>query len=209
VFRVEDLAVTAAIVLAMAAVAAREVAARPRQRLARHGNLWVSAAAVGASTLVAVLLALTTALRPLPWWDPRYAIPVAGIVLGSALSCASLALDGVLGGAASARAGIEAQLALGCSYAQAIRPLVAESIRRGMMPAVNQMAAAGVVTLPGTMTGQILAGVDPVEAVKYQILLMLLLSGAGGLAAGIAALLAARRLTDPRGRLRLDRMATP
>ena len=209
VFRIEDPWVTAAIVLAMTAVAAREVAARPRQRLARHGNLWVSAAAVGASTVIAVLLALTTALRPQPWWDPRYAIPVAGIVLGSALSCASLALDGVLGGAASARAGIEAHLMLGRSYRVAMRPLVADSIRRVLMPAVNQMAAAGIVTLPGTMTGQILAGADPVEAVKYQILLMLLLSGAGGLAAGIAAMLAARRLTDPRGRLRLDRMATP
>ena len=98
---------------------------------------------------------------------------------------------------------------LGRSYRVAMRPLVADSIRRGLMPAVNQMAAAGLATLPGTMTGQILAGADPVEAVKYQILLMLLLSGAGGLAAGIAAMLAARRLTDPRGRLRLDRMATP
>ena len=98
-------------------------------------------------------------------------------------------LDGVLVGAASARAGIEAQLMLGRSYWVALRPLLADSIQRGLMPAVNQMAAAGLATLPGIMTGQILAGADPVEAVKYQILLMLLLSGAGGLAAGIAAML--------------------
>jgi len=198
-----------AIVLAMSAVAAREVAARPKQRLARGGNLWVSAAAVGASTVLAVLLALATALRPQPWWDPRYAIPIAGIVLGGALSSGSLALDGVLGGAAAARAGIEAQLALGRPFAQAVRPLVTEAIRRGLLPVVNQMTAAGVVTLPGAMTGQILAGVDPVEAVKYQILMLLLISGAGGVAAGAAALLAARRLTDARGRLRLDRLITP
>lgn len=67
-------------------------------------------------------------------------------------------LDGVLVGAASARAGIEAQLMLGRSYRVAMRPLVADSIRRGLMPAVNQMAAAGLATLPGIMTGQILAG---------------------------------------------------
>jgi putative ABC transport system permease protein len=68
------------------------------------------------------------------------------------------------------------------------------------------MSAAGVVTLPGIMTGQILAGFDPVEAVKYQILLMFLLSGGSGLAALIASYLAAWRLTDDRQRLRLDRL---
>jgi putative ABC transport system permease protein len=68
------------------------------------------------------------------------------------------------------------------------------------------MSAAGVITLPGIMTGQILAGLDPVEAVKYQILLMFLLAGASGLSALIIAYGAMRRLTDPRQRLRLDRL---
>jgi len=63
-----------------------------------------------------------------------------------------------------------------------------------------------VVTLPGIMTGQILAGLDPIEAVKYQILLMFLLSGGSGLAAAGAAYLLALRMTDPRQRLRLDRL---
>ena len=75
-----------------------------------------------------------------------------------------------------------------------------------MLPIINQMSAAGVVTLPGIMTGQILAGMDPVEAVKYQILLMFLLSGGSGLAAVSIAYLAAWRLTDSRQRLRLDRL---
>ena len=75
------------------------------------------------------------------------------------------------------------------------------------MPIINTMSAAGVVTLPGIMTGQILAGMDPLEAAKYQILLIFLLSGGSGLAAGSAVLLAARRLTDSRQRLRLDRLS--
>jgi len=199
-------AATVGILVVMTLVAVREAAARPRHRLARHGNYWVAGLAVGASTALAALLALTTALRPEPWWNPRYAIPVTGIVLGSAFGTASLTLDGVLGAAAAARAGIEARLALGHPFAAATRPLVADAIRRGLMPVLNQMAAAGLVTLPGTMTGQILAGLDPVEAVKYQILLMLLLAGASALAAIITAQLAARRLTDGRQRLRLDRL---
>jgi putative ABC transport system permease protein len=69
------------------------------------------------------------------------------------------------------------------------------------------MSAAGIVTLPGIMTGQILAGLDPLEAVKYQILLMFLLSGGSGLSALVVSYLAAWRLTDQRQRLRLDRLS--
>lgn len=207
VFQAGSAAATLGILAVMTLVAIREAAARPRHRLARFGSYAVTGLAVGASTALAALLALTTVLRPEPWWNPRYAIPVTGIVLGSAFGAASLTLDGVLGGATAARVGIESRLALGHSFAAATGPLLADAIRRGLMPVLNQMAAAGLVTLPGTMTGQILAGFDPIEAVKYQILLMLLLAGASALAAIITARLAARRLTDRRQRLRLDRLA--
>jgi putative ABC transport system permease protein len=92
------------------------------------------------------------------------------------------------------------------SFAAATAPFLRAAIRRGLLPVINQMSAAGVITLPGIMTGQILAGLDPVEAVKYQILLMFLLAGASGLSALIIAYGAMRRLTDPRQRLRLDRL---
>jgi putative ABC transport system permease protein len=84
--------------------------------------------------------------------------------------------------------------------------LLRAAMRRGLLPVINSMSASGVVTLPGIMTGQILAGIDPMEAVKYQILLMFLLSGGAGLAAVAVVFLAARRLTDSRHRLRLDRL---
>jgi putative ABC transport system permease protein len=71
---------------------------------------------------------------------------------------------------------------------------------------MNQMSAAGIITLPGIMTGQMLAGMDPVESVKYQILLMFLLTGASGLAALGAVYLAASSVTDDRHRLRLDKL---
>ena len=97
-------------------------------------------------------------------------------------------------------------MGLGVSFAAATAPMLRGAIRRGLLPVINQMSAAGVITLPGIMTGQILAGVDPVEAVKYQILLMFLLAGASGLSALTIAYGAMRRLTDPRQRLRLDRL---
>jgi putative ABC transport system permease protein len=130
-----------------------------------------------------------------------------GIVLGSVLNSASIGLDTFLGGVAKGRAEIEARLALGASRNEALAPLVREAVRKGLIPLVNQMSAAGIITLPGTMTGQILAGMDPMEAVKYQILLMFLLTGASGMAGAGAVYLAARSITDDRHRLRVDRLA--
>ena len=197
---------TALVVAVMMALAAREVAARPKARLARRGNGQVGAMAVVATTVVTALFILSTALRPEPWYDPRYTIALVGIVLGSLLNAASLALDGVLSGVRRDRLAIEARLSLGATAHQAFAALLRESVRRGIVPSINQMSAAGIITLPGIMTGQIIAGMDPIDAAKYQILLMFLLCGASGMAAMGAAYGAMRRLTDERGRLRLDRL---
>jgi putative ABC transport system permease protein len=174
---------TLAVVLVMVAIASREVAVRPEQRLGRFGNYAVGGSAVAFATFLTAILALTTAIRPQPWYDARYAIPLAGIILGNVLNGGSLALDSLLGSVLRERTAIEAQLAI-----------------------INQMSAAGVVTLPGIMTGQVLAGMDPLEAAKYQILLLFLLSGSSGLAAVTVVYLAAMRLTDDRQRLRIDRL---
>ncbi|RIQ50065.1 ABC transporter permease [Bordetella avium] len=198
--------ITTAVVLVMMALAAREVAARPAGRLSAAGNFRIGALAVISTTAVTALFILSTALRPDPWYDPRYLIALVGIVLGSVLNASSLALDNMLKGVRRERAAIEARIALGATPWEAFSALMRESVRRGLVPAINQMAAAGVITLPGIMIGQILAGMDPVQAVKYQILILFLLCGASGLAAISAAWAALRHLTDARGRLRLDRL---
>jgi putative ABC transport system permease protein len=206
IFALNHPAATMLLILIMVLVAAREVAARPERRFLGISNLVIGTVSVSFATLITAVLALTTAIRPQPWFDPHYAIPLAGIILGNVLNSASLSLDSLLSSVRRERPGIEARLSLGARYSEAVAPLVRDAIRRGLLPIINQMSAAGVVTLPGIMTGQILAGFDPVEAVKYQILLMFLLSGGSGLAALIASYLAAWRLTDDRQRLRLDRL---
>jgi putative ABC transport system permease protein len=206
VFALANPAATLGIISVMVLIAAREVAARPERRFKDLSNLGLGAAAVSLATMLTLALALTTAIRPRPWYDPRYAVPLAGIILGNVLNACSLTLDSLLSGLWRERLAVEAQLCLGASYWKAVAGPLRTSIRRGLLPIINQMSAAGVVTLPGIMTGQILAGLDPVEAVKYQILLMFLLSGGSGLAAVGVAYLAAWRLTDARQRLRLDRL---
>ena len=207
VFALNNPAATLGVIAIMLLVAGREVAARPDRRLKGRGNYVIGATSVALATGLTAVLALTTAIRPEPWYDPRYALPLTGIILGTVLNAASITLDGVLSGLPRERAEIEARLALGDTFADATRPIVVTAIRRGMVPLINQMSAAGIVTLPGIMTGQILAGMDPIDAVKYQILLMFLLAGASGLVAVTIAFLAARRFTDERQRLRLDRLA--
>lgn len=206
VFRAGSPAITLGIVALMVGAAAREVAVRPAERLQGWANHRIGLVVAGLASSATVLLALTTAIRPTPWYDPRYAIPLMGIVLGSVLNSASLGLDTFYAGVSSSRAAIEARLALGATAREALSDLVRVSIRRGLIPVINQMSAAGIITLPGIMTGQLLAGMDPLDAVKYQILLLFLLTGAGGMAAAGAVYLAARAVTDDRDRLRLDRL---
>jgi putative ABC transport system permease protein len=206
VFALASPAATLGVVVLMIGAAAREVAMRPAYGLRGWPGLWLSSASVGLSSVATVLLALFTVLHPTPWYEPRYAIPLIGIVLGNVLNSASLGLDTFYGGAVNARAAIEAQLVLGATRSEALAPLVRDAIRKGMIPIINQMSAAGIITLPGIMTGQILAGMDPMDAVRYQILLMFLLAGGSGLSATAAVYLAARSITDERHRLRLERL---
>ncbi len=101
---------------------------------------------------------------------------------------------------------IEARLALGQEWFEAIGGIVQESIRSGMIPIINSMAVAGLVSLPGMMTGQIIAGSPPGEAVKYQILIMFLIAVGTGLGTMAAVMIGSRRLFDDRQRLCLDRL---
>ncbi|MBN33853.1 MAG: hypothetical protein CMM46_03585 [Rhodospirillaceae bacterium] len=103
----------------------------------------------------------------------------------------------------SGRAGIEARLALGETRFGAARYVVRDALASALVSVINAMAAAGIVSLPGMMTGEILSGV---ETVKYQILIMFLIAGGAGLGAIAAVMGGVVRLTDSRHRLRLERL---
>jgi putative ABC transport system permease protein len=197
---------TGAAALVMVLFAGREAVARQDRRLAGWWSYGLGTGAMLIAAGVVTVLALTTQLRPDPWYDPRYAIPLLGMVLGNTMTGISLGLNTLTGDLALNRAAVEARLALGADRFQAMLPLVRKSLRAAMMPIVNSMAATGLVSLPGMMTGQILGGVAPVEAVKYQILIMFLISGGTGLGAVAAVMGGIRRLTDDRHRVRLDRL---
>ncbi len=165
----------------MVSFAGYEVAARQDRRLRGIWSYGLGATAMTFAATLVTVMALTTQIRPEPWFDPRYAIPILGMILGNSMTGIALALNTLTTSVARERVAIEAQLCLGATRWQACGPVMCASIRNGMMPMINAMAAAGLVSLPGMMTGQMLAGVPPTDAVRYQILIMFLIVGATGL----------------------------
>ena len=202
VFTLASPLLIAAVILAMFATASYEIASRQERRFTGGWAIGVGAGTTMLATMFVTTFALAT-LRPDPWFAPQVVIPLVGIVLGSGVS---ISLNAFNTGIVRERPAIEGQLALGASRFEALKSLQRSALRSGMIPIINQMSAAGIITLPGMMTGQILAGMPPFEAAKYQIFVLFLLAGGSGLGALAATYVAVWRTTDVRDRLRLDRL---
>ena len=194
------------IAMVMMALAGYEVVARQKRAIRGWYGYGIGLAAMSATALIVTVLALTLMIETDPWYDPQYAIPLLGMILGNTMTGIGLALNNLTQSAWQSRQAIEARLVLGHSVRDATTDLRSDSMRAGLIPTLNMLAAAGVISLPGMMTGQILAGTPPIEAVKYQILIIFLITAATGFGSLVAVQLGARRLFDARDRLRLDRL---
>lgn len=197
----------ALIALLMLLLAGREVMARQERRFVGWWGYGVGTLSMFISAFSVTVLALLVLIQPTPWYLPQYAIPLLGMLLGNTMNGIALGLDRLTTSAWQQRQVIEARLMLGQSASTAISDIRRESMRVGLVPIVNAMAAAGVISLPGMMTGQILAGAPPLEAVKYQILIMFLIASGTGYGTLAAVWLGSKRLFDERERLRLDRLS--
>jgi putative ABC transport system permease protein len=192
--------------LIMLAVAGREVMARQHRRFAGSWGYAIGMVSMFISSFSIALFALIVVIGNQPWFEPQYSIPLLGMLLGNTMNGIALALDRLTQSAWEQREMIEARLLLGHSPAEALSGIRQQVFRTGVIPIINAMAAAGIVSLPGMMTGQILAGASPVEAVKYQIMIMFLIAGGAGFGTLAAVRLGVQRLFDERQRLRLDRL---
>jgi len=168
----------------MVLFAGHEAAQRQERGLSGWWSYGLGTGCMMVSSVVVTVFALVTALRPNPWYDPRYAIPLLGMILGNCMTGIALGLDTLTTSLISRRAGVEAQLMLGATRQEAVAPVTREALRSALMPTINSMSATGVVSLPGMMTGQLLAGIRPIEAIKYQIVIMFLKMPAVRLSSG-------------------------
>ncbi len=173
----------------------------------RFTGIWSTGLiAVTLSSVVTTALVLTVVVQVQPWYEPRYAIPLLGMVLGNTLNGLSLCLDRIMSDLSSKRDEVEGRLALGATRWEACRPLVADAVRTGLIPILNSMSVVGIVSLPGMMTGQILAGAPPEDAVRYQIVVMFMIAGATSIGALLAGLLAFRKLVTNEHQLASERL---
>ena len=195
-----------ALALLMLGVAGYEVMARQKNRLRGFWGYGTGALSMFISSFSIALLALLALLQPTPWYTPQYAIPLLGMLLGNTMTGVAVALDNLTSQALDKRGQIEARLALGHSAAEAIGDIRRDALRAGLIPIVNAMTTAGIVSLPGMMTGQILAGSPPMEAAKYQLMILCLIATGTGLGSISAVMLASRRLFDRRERFCRDRL---
>ncbi len=194
------------IALAMLLIAGREVLARQKRRLIGWWGFGIGTASMFISTFTITVLVLLAVIQLRPWYEPQYAIPLLGMMLGNTMTGIALGMDTLTHSAWQHKAVIEARLMLGQTWQQAIAGIRHDSMRTGMMPIINAMAVAGLVSLPGMMTGQLLAGNPPLEAAKYQILIMFMISAGTGFGTMAAVWLTSKRLFDDRERLRLERL---
>lgn len=194
------------IALVMLLAASREVQTRQKYPFKGWWGLGLSGGSLFISSFTVTLLALLVLIGQDPWYAPQYAIPLLGMLLGNTMTGVALSLDRLTSDTWKQRDFIQQRLMLGYSAQSAIHPIKLDSLRAGLMPIINAMATAGLVSLPGMMTGQILAGSPPIEAVKYQILILFLICAGTGFGALCAISIGSRHLFDERHRLRLEKL---
>jgi putative ABC transport system permease protein len=167
---------------------AATVTATDRQKSGRAGLFVISGTGmlVGAGLTLAYVDAIV--LRLHPWYDPQYLIPLFGMIIGNSMNAAALAAERLNGEMELRRGEVEAYLALGASPARASAEPVRRALVAAMLPTLNMLMVVGLVSLPGMMTGQVIAGSSPLTAVRYQIVVVFMLAGAVAVTAVIVAL---------------------
>ncbi len=128
-----------------------------------------------------------------PWWEPRYFIPAGGMVIGNSMSALAISLERLFRDMRQQKEVIEMKLSLGANYREASNDIFRNAVTAGMIPSINAMMGVGLVFIPGMMSGQILAGTDPLIAIRYQIVVMLMLVGSTAVSSVVVMLIVRRR----------------
>ncbi|KAG1121324.1 hypothetical protein G6F42_012540 [Rhizopus arrhizus] len=160
----------------------------------------------GIATLVVGIIGTRYAMKQSPFWIPEIFIPTMGMLLGNAMSGMAVALSSCLSSVGTRKEQIETYLAFGASRWEAGQSIAIEAVRLSMLPTINQMSVIGLIAIPGMMTGQILGGAPVSNAVKYQQIIMFLISASTALGVLSAVVSCIRVVIDSRHRLRPEKI---
>lgn len=133
----------------------------------------IIAISMSVGILASLIYFVLVVLQVSPWYEPRYIIPIAGMIIGNSMTGISLGVKTLVEGMTTHRQLVETALILGATPKIASNQIVNHAFDAALLPTVNSMVGMGIVFLPGMMTGQILGGASPVVAIEYQIAVML------------------------------------
>jgi putative ABC transport system permease protein len=162
--------------------------------------------AVWTSSWIVTAVTVLLVVRPQPWYSAQVVIPLLGMVLGNSLTGISLGFDRFLSELKTRRGEVETMLMLGATRWESCRDVFAGATRTAMIPILNTMSVAGIVSIPGMMTGQLLAGEQPMQAVQYQIMIMFVIAAAIAIGVVIALLMTYHRVTTAYHQIDWDRI---
>ncbi|KAJ3132639.1 hypothetical protein HK100_005154 [Physocladia obscura] len=149
------------------------------------------------------------AIQADPWFSARQYIPILGMLLGNSLSTIALGLNSCLTQLENHKDRIEMDLSFGASRWEAIDPIARAAIQVALLPTITQMSVMGLISIPGMMTGQILGGANIDDAVRYQQIILFMITAASSLAVTSSCLVCLFVCVDAECRLRLDRIIKP
>lgn len=158
----------------------------------------VAAVAVGIAAVATLGVLLLLQIVPA---TARYLIPLGGMVIGNSMNAASLTLTRIRDDLSEQRLKVEAALALGATSRQAVSPILRTALQRALIPLIDSTKTTGIIFLPGAMVGMIIAGADPLEAVRLQIVVLYMLLGSVSIAAILVGLLSYRSFFTARHQL--------
>ncbi|MDT8423863.1 MAG: iron export ABC transporter permease subunit FetB [Desulfuromonadales bacterium] len=190
------------ILLVMLGFAMQVIGERVKDRMPRFYRIIGGSLLVGCGAVTFILCIAIVGFTP--WYDPQYLIPLAGMIIGNTMNAASLAAERLASEIRNRREEIECWLCLGATPRRACREAIREAFRAALIPSTNTMAAMGIVAMPGMMTGQILSGIEPMIAVRYQIVIMCAIVGSVGVTSFLIVLLGYRGYFTQAKQLRPD-----
>ena len=157
---------------------------------------------ISATITLSILIFLV--IRPTPWFEPAYLVALGGMVLGNTMNACSLFLGHLKEDLSNRRGEVEGLLALGATARQAGIMSIRAALRQAITPIMNSMMVVGIVFLPGMMVGQLsVQGVLPIQAAKYQIMVMYMILGATSMSVWILSYLGVKLFFNERLQLRV------
>jgi len=190
---------TIGFLILMLSVATRESVQRLTYRLQGVAYFLIPLWSLLLAALPYSVLLISVVFKPIPWYEPAIVLPIFGMILGNVMNTISLALNHCLSAVQNSAEVIEQRIALGHEFKEIMTEIRTDAVKTAMLPVINAMAVTGIVSLPGMMTGQILAGESPGQAVRYQILIWFGIAFGAGLSCLITLYLTEKSLVNERG----------